>query len=80
MILAALRELLVFLIVRAAIVAAVIDTPAPWTIPALAAGIGASVAVAVVIPPSAPLLRSQIWGPRLTALALDADGFVIVRA
>ena len=80
MILAALRELLLFLVVRAAIVAAATETPAPWTPSALAAGIAAAVVVTVAVPSSAPFLRSQIWGPMLTALALGADGFVIVTA
>jgi len=77
LILPALRQLLLVLVLPTAVAVVVPERPLAWPPAMLAAAAGLAVTAAVGVALAAPLLRSQIWGPMLTATALGADAALI---
>lgn len=75
-----LRQLLVFVILRAAVAVLADDRRTPVRPMLLAVSLVAVSAAALAAPLTAPTVRSQIWAPMLAALAAGVDGQLMVTA
>ncbi len=75
-----LRQLLVFVILRAGVVVLADERRTPARPILLAIALLAVSAAALAAPLTAPAVRSQIWAPMLAALAAGVDGQLIVAA